>query len=298
MASIVLAASVVVAITWLLEHVMPPPYSGYLALAIVGVAATEIFKRRPRQRALRMFRYYLRARQRGADEPAARAHLIARLYRHQATRARMAGTLEARWAGDSEKARTMGGVDALLTAESKRIDGDALSAVYDRVRDQFMIPGWEALPQEFVSAVGDRLDAHDREQLDALAARYRLFHQRFFRVASALGTDPATSVVDFARLLHSMGNGLAKEAPGDAERAYRLSLRLRPDRNLAHAGLALLLEQTGRTREAAREAQTALKVLDEYAGRAAADAPSTEDISPFRSPKTLREALQRVAAAG
>jgi hypothetical protein len=75
----------------------------------------------------------------------------------------------------------------------------------------------------------------------------------------------------------------------------RLSLRLRPDDNLAHARLALLLDRTGRNREAAGEARTALTVLDGYTRQAARD-PPVEGISPFRSPIKLREALERVAA--
>ena len=138
------------------------------------------------------------------------------------------------------------------------------------------------------------LDESEWAQLNSLVDRYRLFHQRFFRSASSLVADPAASVEDFARLLHSVGNRMTKEQPGDAERAYRLSLRLRPERNLAHAGLALLLEQTGRTREAADEARTALTVLDEFARRTSDGMPTTEDISPFRSPVKLREALEQV----
>jgi len=130
-------------------------------------------------------------------------------------------------------------------------------------------------------------------QLDALAERYRLFHQRFFRQPSALAIDPGVSIIDFARLLASVANHTAKEAPGDAERAYRLSLKLRPDENLAHGGLALLLAETGRTREAAREAALALGVLDAFAQRARDRA---EDIYPFKSPVRLREALERVVA--
>jgi hypothetical protein len=289
-------AAAVIALTWALEHVMPPPYSGFLALALVGLVSTEVLKRQPRQRAFRMFRYYLRARERGADEPAARSRLLARFAR-QDSRAQRGSAIEACWVGEAEKERTIGGVAALLAAQGKRIDADALAAVYDRARDQFMIPGWEALPKEFVNAVRERLDPRERDLLDTLTERYRLFHQKFFRSSSALAADPTASVVDFARLLHSMGNGLSKKVPGDAERAYRLSLRLRPDRNLAHAGLAFLLEQTGRTREAADEARAALQVLDVYAQHAAADAPTTEDISPFRSPKSLREALGRVAGS-
>jgi hypothetical protein len=291
------AVAAVAAITWLLEHVMPPPYSGYLAVAIVGIVGTEVFKRQPRQRGLRMFRYYLRARQRGADEPGARSRLLARLYRNEAARARIGGTLEAHWQGASEKERVVGGVAALLAAAGKRLDGETLAGAYDRARDQFRIPGWEALPPEFVSVLRGQLDARERDQLDVLAERYRLFDQKFFRAPSGLAGDTAASVLDFARLLNSMGNQLRKDHPGDAERAYRLSLRLRPHENLAHAGLALLLEQTGRQREAIQEARAGLQVLEGYARRASDQAPSTEDIFPFRSPVSFREALERVVGS-
>ena len=100
------------------------------------------------------------------------------------------------------------------------------------------------------------------------------------------------AVADFARLLQSAGNRIGKDAPGDAERAYRLSLRLRPDRNLAHAGLALLLDQTGRAGEAAREAALALGVLDDYAQVAGQGPAPAEDIWPFRSPVELRAKLE------
>src|SRR5262245_6259459 len=200
-------AAAVIALTWVLEHVMPAPYSGFLALALVGLVSTEVVKRQPLQRAFRMFRYYLRARERGADEPTARSRLAAR-FDKQDGRVRR-GVIEASWVGESEKERAVGGVAALLVAQGKRLEANALAAAYDRARDQFMIPGWEALPKEFVNAVRRRLDPGERDRLDALTERYRLFHQKFFRASSALAANPEASVVDFARLLHSMGNGLA-----------------------------------------------------------------------------------------
>jgi len=72
-------AMLVVGLTWALEHVMPSPYSSLLAVAIVAVTATEVIKRRPRQRAERMLRRYFAARERGADEATARARLMTRL---------------------------------------------------------------------------------------------------------------------------------------------------------------------------------------------------------------------------
>ncbi len=279
----------VVILTWLLEHAIPPPFSGYLAVVLVGLAAIQLYKRRPRQQAFALFHAYLKARARGADEAAARARLLARAGGSEAG----AGTA---WEGPSEKARVVGAVGRLLGARGQVLDEDALGREYDRARDRFMIPGWEALPPEFVEAVLGRLDEDERRRLDALIDRYRLFQQRFFQNASSLAADPAASRRDFARLLASLGNRIRKEAPGDAERAYRLSLRLSPDRNLAHAGLALLLDQTGRARDARQEARIALEVLDDYARQAAQEPPSMEDIYPFRTPPALREALGRVAA--
>ncbi|MGH7390502.1 MAG: hypothetical protein ACREM3_13750 [Candidatus Rokuibacteriota bacterium] len=282
-------AVAVVALTWVLEHVMEPPYSGYLALCAVGLTVTGIIKRQPGQRAVRWFRFYFRARARD-DEAAARERLLAGLQ----SRPGLRSAAEAAWRGPTEKERVLAGVAVLLAAEGKRLDAGALSVAYDGVRDKFSIPGWSALPTEFVREVRDRLEERERRHLDALAEKYRLFQQRFFQRPSSLAVDAAASVVDFARLLHSVANRIAKDEPGDAERAYRLSLRLRPDGNLAHAGLALLLERTGRHREAVTEAQTALQVLDHLAERAAERAPATEDIYPFKSPKSLREALERV----
>lgn len=286
----------VVALTWLLERAVPPPYSGYLALVTVGLVTIQIYKRQPGPRAQHLFRIYLRARARGMDEPAARERLLARLAGDEDGRRRAWREIEPLWTGRSEKERVMAGVGALLERLGTRLDGEALSRAYDRVRDRLTISGWEALPAEFVEAVRARLDEGEWTQLDGLVDQYRLFNQRFFRSPSSLTADLTMSVEDFARLLHSLGNRMTKEQPGDAERAYRLSLRLRPDRNLAHAGLALLLEQTGRSREAAREAQRALVVLDEFVQRAQHEPPSTEDISPFKSPTSLRTALERVAA--
>ncbi len=286
----------VVAVTWALEHAMPPPYSGYLAVVVVGFVLTEVYRRQPRQRARRLFGIYLRARARGADEAAARDRLLAGLHRRAEARAAVSRLLGTAWTGPSEKDRVVSGVAALLRHAGRTLDPDQLADGYDRERDRFTIPGWEALPRTFADEVLGRLDEREREHLAALAARYRLFHQRFFARPSALGLDPAASTVDFARLLHSMGNRLSADHPGDAERAYRLSLRLRPADNLAHAGLALLLERTGRAREAAREARAALEVLDAYARRAGRGPAPTEDISPFRSPARLREALERLAA--
>ena len=202
----------------------------------------------------------------------------------------------AAWAGGSERDRLLAAVAALLAGRGLTLEPGVLAAAFERERDRFTIPGWALLPPGFVRAVREPLDERERGQLDALMERYAVFGQRFFTRPSALGVDPGASAVDFARLLHSMGNRLAREEPGDAERAYRLSLRVRPAGNLAHAGLALLLAQTGRDAEASREAQTALQVLDGYARQAAAQMPSTEDISPFRSPTSLREALGRLLA--
>jgi hypothetical protein len=289
-------ALIVVLLTWALEHVMPPPYSGFLALVIVAVVATEVIRRRPTQRAERMLRRYLAARERGADEGAARVRVLDRFYRSPEVRQRLAAQMEATWVGACEKERVSTGIAALLASEGRPLDAATLTALYDGVRDRFTIEGWEALPREFVESLRARLEDGDLRQLDALAQKYRLFHQRFFSQPSALSVDPAAKVAEFARLLASVGNHIAREAPGDAERAYRLSLKLRSTENLAHGGLALLLVETGRTREAAREAALALGVLDALARQARERAPTTEDIHPFKSPARLREALERVVA--
>jgi hypothetical protein len=284
----------VVALTWVLEQVVPPPFSGYLAAVTIGLVAIQLYKRQPGPRAQGLFRIYLKARARGQDESAAREQLLASLHADEEGRRQAWRDIEPLWTGPTERDRVMGGVGALLARLGLRLEDEGLRRAYDRVRDRLTIAGWEALPGEFVEAVRSRLDEGEQAQLDSLVDRYRLFHQRFFQRPSSLATDLAASVEDFARLLHSVGNRMTREHPGDAERAYRLSLRLRPERNLAHAGLALLLEQTGRTREAADEARTALTVLDEFARRTSDGAPTTEDISPFRSPVKLREALEQV----
>jgi hypothetical protein len=282
---------VVVALTWALEHVMPAPYSGYLAAVVVGLIVIQVVKRQPGQRARRAFRIYLKARWRGVDEAAARQRLIARF-----AAAPAAGReVEAAWTGPSERDRVLSGVAVLLDRAAAALGPGGLRSAYDRERDRFPIPGWEALPPEFVDEIRGRLGDQEREQLDALVTTYRIFEQRFFRSPSSLAADTGASRVDFARLLHSLGNRVGPDEPGSAERAYRLSLRLRPEDNLAHAGLALLLERTGRTREAATEARTALAVLDAYARRPH-DAPApVEDISPFKAVASLRSELERVA---
>lgn len=289
-------AAAIAGVTWALERVMPPAFSGFLALILVGLAVTEVVKRQPRQRALRMFRLYLRARERGADEASARASLLARLCPDPARRQRLQA--EAGWTGASEKERVLGGIAPLLARAGRALDASQLADAYDRARDQFTIGGWDALPLEFTQAVRSPLDRSELEQLDDLVERYHLLQQKFFKRPTSLGLDPARSAVEFARLLHSAGNQLAKDTPGDAERAYRLSLRLRPEENLAHAGLAVLLDRAGRAPEAEREATLGLAVLDAYAERAAGRNPTTEDISPFRSPSALREALERISASG
>ena len=292
-----IGATVVVAFTWALQHVMPAPYSGYLALVVVGFVVTELIRRQPRQRAERMFRIYCRARERGIDEATARERLLRRLYRRAEARQRLAPQVAEAWTGATEKDRASVGVGFLLAREGKALDPAALRDAWDRVRDRFTIPGWEALPREFVHSLRSRLDAEGLEQLDTLIEKYRLFRQRFFRQPSALAVDPAASVADFARLLGSLANRVAKDESGAAERAYRISLRLQPDENLAHAGLALLLEKTGRALEAAQEAKIALGVLDDYARRAGKRPATTEDIYPFKSPVSLREALTRMATS-
>jgi hypothetical protein len=288
-------ATAVVALTWILEHVMPPPYSGYLALVLVGLAVTELIRRRPRQQVERMFRLYCRDRERGLDEATARERLLRRSCRRAAGRQRLASQMEAAWTGAAEKDRASAGVALLLAHEGKTFDSATLAAVWDHVRDRFTIPGWDTLPREFVDRLRSRLDPEALVQLDALMEQHRLFRQRFFRQPSALGADPAASVADFARLLGSLANHIAEKDPGAAECAYRISLRLRPEENLAHAGLAFLLEKTGRSGEAAREASMALGVLDDYARRAGQRPATTEDIHPFKTPASLREALTRVA---
>ncbi len=288
-----LGALAVVALTWVLEHVMPPPYSGYFALCVVGLTVTTILKRRPAERAARWLRLYFRARSRG-DEDEARQHLLARV----GTRPELRRQVEAAWRGESEKERVLAGVAELLATDGKILEATALRAAYDRVRDKFIIAGWSTLPHEFVRELRSRLEEREWRQLDALTDTYRLFQQRFFQRPSSLAEDPGASVHDFARLLTSVGNRIATDEPGDAERAYRLSLRFRPGENLAHAGLALLLERTGRHRDAVTEARTALHVLETFARRASERAPTTEDIYPFKSPRTLREALEQVIGGG
>jgi hypothetical protein len=288
-------ATAVVALTWLFEHAIAPPFSGYLALILVGLAVTHVLRRQPQQQAYRLFFPYFRARERGADEVAARARLLARAGGGPGRADAIARAVTAAWSGPSERERAVAGVAALLAERGRPVGRDVVAAAYDRARDRFTIPGWEALPREFVEAVRGRLDERERGQLEALAEKYRLFQQRFFRRSTSLGADPAASLVDFARLLASLGNRMAAEAPGDAERAYRLSVRLRPEENLAHGGLAILLGRVGRAREAVVEARLALSVLDDYAARAADRDPTPEDISPFRSPKAFREALERLA---
>jgi hypothetical protein len=290
-------AGVVAGLTWVLERVMPPAFSGFLALILVGLVVTEVVKRQPRQRALRMFRLYLHSRERGSDEPTARAHLLAWLRRDPDQRRRLEREIEVAWTGASEKERVVGGVGLLLAREKRALELTLLADAYDRARDQFTIGDWDALPLEFTQAIRSQLEGSELQQLDELVERHRLFQQKFFKRPSSLGLDPARGVVEFARLLHSLGNHLAKDTTGDAERAYRLSIRLRPDENLAHAGLALLLDRTGRTREAGQEAKIGIEVLDGYAARATERNPTTEDISPFRSPAVLREALERMAAS-
>lgn len=285
-------ATAVVGLTWALEHVMPAPYSGYLALVVVGFIVTELIRRQPHQRAERMFRLYCRARERGADEVRARERMLGRLYRGAETRRRITSQVEAAWMGATEKDRVSAGVAVLLACQGKPLHSAALATTWDRVRDRFRIPGWEALPGGFVGELRTRLDAGPQAHLDALVEKYRLFDQRFFRQPSALGV---VSVAEFARLLTSLANRVAKEEPSDAERAYRISLRLCPEVNLAHAGLSFLLETTGRSREAAREAKIALEVLDTFAQRVGELPTTMEDIFPFKSPVSLREALQRVA---
>jgi hypothetical protein len=282
-------AAAVVALTWVLQRVMPPPYSGYLALSIVGLTVTTILKRRPAERAARWFRRYYRARARG-DERMARERLLAPLRRRPQLRAE----IEAAWRGTSEEERVLAGVRALLAACGQSIEPPAFRAAYDGVRDRFPVTSWSMLPDAFVREVRRCLEERDQHHLDALTDKYRLFQQRFFRRPSSLGADPGSGVQEFARLLASLGNHIAKDEPGDAERAYRLSLRLHPDENLAHAGLALLFERTGRNRDALIEAHEGLQVLDTFAARASERPPSTEDIYPFTSPKSLREALLRV----
>jgi tetratricopeptide (TPR) repeat protein len=288
----------VVALTWALEHAVPAPYSGYLAVVMVGLVATEVYKRQPGQQATRLFRMYLKARAEGADQEAARDRLLARLYRDPEARRQAAAEVAAVWTADSEKERVVPAVRILMARRGTRLDAQALRAAWDHVRDRFVIADWEALPRPFVDEVRGRLDEREQGHLDALAERYQLFRQRFFRGPSSLETNPAAAAGDFARLLTSLGNRLSEHESGDAERAYRLSLRLRPDRNLAHAGLALLLERTGRSREAAREARAALDVLDADSRRAADEPAPAEDISPFRTPTELRQALQRAVTGG
>ncbi len=291
-----MGALAVVALTWVIEHVMPPPYSGYLALVTVALVVTEAIRRQPRQRAERMFRLYCRARESGADEAGARARMLGRLFRRTSTRERVTRPVHEAWTGATERDRVIAGVALLLAREGKALDRAGLGAAWDRARDRFTIPGWELLPAEFVGELRGRLDAEALAQLDALVERYGLFRQRFFRQPSALAAASAASVGDFARLLASLGNRVAKEAPADAERAYRISLRLRPEENLAHAGLALLLEARGRSRQAVEEARLAIEVLDAYARHAGERVATAEDIFPFKSPAALREALHRVAA--
>jgi len=154
-------ATAVVALTWALEHVMPAPYSGYLALVVVGFVVTELIRRRPPQRAERMFRLYCRARERGVDEVRARERLLGRLHRGAKGRQRIRSQVEAAWVGATEKDRVSAAVAVLLAAEGRTLDPAALAGAWDRTRDRFTIPGWEALPREFVESLRSRLPASE-----------------------------------------------------------------------------------------------------------------------------------------
>lgn len=288
-------AGAVLLLTVVLAQAVPHPFAGYLAAVLVGLAVTQWVRRQPHQRAARLFRVYLRAREGGADEATARERLVHRVAPRPDDRERIRRHLLAGWRGPAEKDRVVGGVTAVLAAAGVVPDPRRLEVTYDRVRDRFTIPGWDALPRPFVEALRARLEPSESETLDRLAERYRLFEQRFFRQPSGLGADPTGAVEDFARLLASLGHRLASGAPEDAERALRLSLRLRPSHNLAHGGLALLLARAGRWAEAVEEARLALAVLDALPARAATHGARPEDISPFRSPGELRRALEQVA---
>ena len=162
------AVGAVLALGWALGHVMPPPYSGYLAFVIVGLVATQLYKHRPAERAGRLFRVYLRARQRGAGEEAARGRLLEQ------------GGDAAAWIGDSERERVIAGVAALLGSRGVALEPAELAARFERERDRFTIPGWGLLPAGFARAVRERLDERERGDLDALMERYAVFRQRFF----------------------------------------------------------------------------------------------------------------------
>jgi hypothetical protein len=291
------ALAAVAALAWALGAAMPPPLSGVLAVVVVGLVATELLKRQPAQRALRLFHVYLQARERGADEPAARTRLLATFCRDGTRQRQLAPVLEAAWVGESEKDRVLGGVAALLAGEPRPIDPASLAHDYDRARDRFTIPGWEALPREFVAEIRRRLSPAELEQLDRLAETYRLFHQRFFERPVSLGIDPAARVADLARLLLSLGARLHRDGSADAERAYHLSLGLEPGDAVARAGLAVVLDGAGRHREAAREARLALEALTRHPA-SAPPALTPDALFPFRTPDALRQALERIAAAG
>jgi hypothetical protein len=280
----------VAALTWGLGTVLPPPFSGLIAVVLVGLVATELVKRQPAQRALRMFHAYLRARERGFDEATARGRLVATAG-GDAARRQLTPVLEAAWAGQSEKERVVAGAAALLASERTAVDPAMLARIYDRARDRFTIPGWDALPAEFVAEIHGRVGPTELRQLDALAARYRLFHQRFFARPVSLGADPVAGAAGLARLLQSLGNRLAADGLDDALTAYRLSLSLDPADNLACAGMAVLLDRAGRGREAAAEAAVALRLLDARSGRDL----TSDDLFPCRRQDDLRHALERIA---
>ncbi len=155
---------------------------------------------------------------------------------------------------------------------------------------------WNKLPTTVVAEIKRRLGDDGFYKLDALALKYNIFKQRFFEGMDSLKGDIVLYVEMFGHFLSSMGNQLAEHGHmADAELAFRLSIKLKPDQNPSHASLAFLLFKDRRYHEAAQQARAALAVLEEFDRQVAElETPPPEDVVPPGGSAELSAALREI----
>ena len=126
----------------------------------------------------------------------------------------------------------------------------------------FRCRGWDAVPSALNAEIRARLGPRFAI-LDRIAKRHNLLKQRLLHRAEFKEAPLDKQLALFAGLLTITGNRIARrgDSPGDAEAAYHCSLRLMPERNPAHVGLANLYFWGSDVERAETHAVVALEVV-------------------------------------
>ena len=167
---------------------------------------------------------------------------------------------------------------------------------YQVLKEEASTKGWEHFPGKFVQGLKAILGEGKFDCLTLLAEKYRLFDQDFFAHPETF-TDIGNEItaLEIACLLTSMGNDLCgRQILDDAEKAYRITLALRPEHFAARAMLAAICYDSDRLSEARTYAREAITDMNSHAERYK-DIPVPEHIAHPNAINSFWSLLQLIA---